>query len=35
MKIPSNDQLEGVPISRNFLTNGKNILFNTKPNLHH
>ena len=35
MKIPSNDQLEGVPICSNVLTNVKNLLFNTKPNLHH
>ena len=35
MKIPSNDQIRRVPISSNFLTNVKNILFNAKPNLYH
>ena len=32
MKILDNDQIQGVPISKNFLTNVK---FNTKANLHH
>ena len=35
MKIPNNDQSEGMPISGNFLTYLKNILFNTKLHLHH
>ena len=35
MKIPSNHQINGLPISSNFLTNIKNILFNTKANLYH
>ena len=32
MKVLDNDQIQGVPISKNFLTNVK---FNTKANLHH
>ena len=35
MKIPGNDQIEGVSISSDFLTDVKNILFTTKSNLHH
>ena len=35
MKIPNKDQINGLPISSNFSTNIKNILFNTKVNLHH
>ena len=35
MKIPNNHQIDGLPISSNFLTNIKNILFNAKVNLHH
>ena len=35
MKIPDSDKIHGVPISSNFMTNVKNNLFNTKPNLHH
>ena len=35
MKIPNNQQINGLPISSNSLTNIKNIFFNTKVNLHH
>ena len=30
MKIPKNDQINGLPISSNFVTNVKNKLLNTK-----
>ena len=35
MKIPDSDKIQVAPISSNFMTNVKNILFSTKPNIHH
>ena len=35
MKLPNNDQIEGMSISGNFLTDFKRELFSTKLNLQH